>query len=140
MLLAYRAALASPHVHAAAIEATEFPQLADEMGVYAVPAVVIDGEQRYAGAVPERVFVERLLAAAGLVRLEHVPRGRIDRLARRAESVGRMARLGRYKLWIVVAIVLFVIGVVLPLSCSTAPEAARIGTGTGPSPSRPCLN
>ena len=62
MLLAYRTALASPRVRAAAIEASEFPQLADRKGVYAVPAVVIDGEQRYAGAVPERVFVERLLA------------------------------------------------------------------------------
>ena len=65
MLLAYRAALASPRVRAAAIEATEFPQLADEHDVYAVPAIVIDGEQRYAGAVPERIFVERLLAALG---------------------------------------------------------------------------
>jgi len=65
VLLAYRAALASPRVHAAAIEASEFPQLADEHGVHAVPAVVIDGEHRYAGAVPERVFVDRLLAALG---------------------------------------------------------------------------
>jgi predicted DsbA family dithiol-disulfide isomerase len=65
VLLAYRAALASPRVRASAIEATEFPQLADEMGVYAVPAIVIDGEHRYAGAVPEHVFVERLLAAVG---------------------------------------------------------------------------
>ncbi len=63
VLLAYRAALASPHVHAAAIESTEFPELADEHGVYGVPAIVIDGENRYAGAVPERIFVERLLAA-----------------------------------------------------------------------------
>jgi glutaredoxin-like protein len=65
VLLAYRAALASPRVRAAAIESTEFPRLAEEHGVYAVPAIVIDGEHRYAGAVPERVFVERLLAAAG---------------------------------------------------------------------------
>jgi len=64
VLLAYRTALASPRVHAAAIEASEFPRLAEENGVHAVPAIVIDGEQRYAGAVPERVFVERLLAAA----------------------------------------------------------------------------
>ena len=63
MLLAYRTALASPRVRAAAIESTEFPQLAEEHGVYAVPAIVIDGEHRYAGAVPERIFVERLLAA-----------------------------------------------------------------------------
>ncbi len=59
------AALASPRVRAAAIESTEFPLLAEEHGVYAVPAIVIDGEHRYAGAVPERLFVERLLAAVG---------------------------------------------------------------------------
>jgi glutaredoxin-like protein len=65
VLLAYRAALASPRVRAAAIESTEFPALAEQHGVYAVPAIVIDGEHRYDGAVPEPVFVERLLAAAG---------------------------------------------------------------------------
>ncbi len=64
MLLAYRCALASPRVSAAAIEATEFPQLADEKDVWAVPKVVIDGVPRYEGSVPEPVFVQRLLAAA----------------------------------------------------------------------------
>ncbi len=63
MLLAYRCALASPRVSAAAIEATEFPQLADEKDVWAVPKVVIDGVPRYEGSVPEPVFVQRLLAA-----------------------------------------------------------------------------
>ena len=63
MLLAYRCALASPRVSAAAIEATEFPQLADEKDVFAVPKVVIDGVPRYEGSVPEPVFVQRLLAA-----------------------------------------------------------------------------
>lgn len=65
MLLAYRCALASAHVSAAAIEATEFPAFADEKDVWAVPKVVIDGVPRYEGAVPEQVFVQRLLAAAG---------------------------------------------------------------------------
>ena len=63
MLLAYRAALASPRVRAAAIEATEFPSLADEHSVLAVPTVLM-GKARYEGAVPERIFVQRLLAAA----------------------------------------------------------------------------
>jgi hypothetical protein len=63
VLLAYRAALASPRVRAAAIEATEFPALAEEHSVLAVPTIVI-GKSRYEGAVPERVFVQRLLAAA----------------------------------------------------------------------------
>ena len=63
MLLAYKAALASPRVRAAAIEATEFPALADAMDVYSVPAIVIDGVPRYEGSVPERVFFQRLQAA-----------------------------------------------------------------------------
>ena len=64
MLLAYRAALASPKITAAAIESTEFPALADSMDVWAVPRVVVNGVPQWDGAVPERVFVERLLAPA----------------------------------------------------------------------------
>jgi len=64
VLMAYRAALASPRVTAAAVEATEFPALADAMEVYSVPAIVIDGVPRYDGAVPERVFFQRLLEYA----------------------------------------------------------------------------
>jgi len=52
-------------VRAAAIEATEFPALADSMDVWAVPKIVVEGVPRYEGAVPERVFVSRLLEAAG---------------------------------------------------------------------------
>jgi hypothetical protein len=62
VLLAYRAAAASPHVTAAAIEATEFPSYADRHGVYAVPKVVVNGAASWEGAVPERLFVERLVA------------------------------------------------------------------------------
>jgi alkyl hydroperoxide reductase subunit AhpF len=64
VLLAYRAAAASPRVTATAVEATEFPALADRHGVLAVPKVVVNGEPLVEGAVPERVFVERLVAAA----------------------------------------------------------------------------
>jgi hypothetical protein len=64
VLLAYKAALASPRIRASAIEATEFPQLADEMEVWAVPRIVVNGVPQWDGAVPERVFVERILAPA----------------------------------------------------------------------------
>ncbi len=67
MLLAYKAALASPRVTAAAVEATEFPALADAMDVYAVPKIVVDGVPRYEGSVPERVFFQRLAAAVGSI-------------------------------------------------------------------------
>jgi hypothetical protein len=62
VLLAYKAALASPRIRAAAIEATEFPRLADEMDVWAVPRIVVNGVPQWDGSVPERVFVERILA------------------------------------------------------------------------------
>jgi len=62
VLLAYKTALASPRVTAAAIEATEFPQLADAMDVWAVPRIVVDGVPQWDGAVPERVFLDRILA------------------------------------------------------------------------------
>ncbi len=62
MLLAYRAALASPRITASAIEATEFPTLADEMDVWSVPRIVVNGVPQWDGAVPERVFLDRVLA------------------------------------------------------------------------------
>jgi hypothetical protein len=64
VLLAYRAALASPRIRAAAIEATEFPALADSLDVWAVPRIVVNGVPQWDGAVPERVFLDRLLAPA----------------------------------------------------------------------------
>jgi hypothetical protein len=64
VLLAYRCALVQPLVAASAVEAGEFPADADRHGVLAVPAVVVDGRQRWTGNVAERVFVERLVAAA----------------------------------------------------------------------------
>lgn len=64
MLLAYRCALASPNVTAAAVEATEFAADADRHGIVSVPAIVIDGRLHYTGAVPEHAFVQRLLSAA----------------------------------------------------------------------------
>jgi hypothetical protein len=63
VLLAFRCALASEHIAATAIEANEFPRLSQEMGVYAVPRIIVDGEPRWDGAVPEPEFLRRILAA-----------------------------------------------------------------------------
>jgi hypothetical protein len=63
VLLAYRCALASERVSAAAIEANECPRLADEMEVWAVPRIVVDGVPQWDGSVPEPVFLERILTA-----------------------------------------------------------------------------
>jgi predicted thioredoxin/glutaredoxin len=62
VLLAYRFALASERVTATAIEANEFPQLSQELGVWAVPRIVVDGEPRWDGSVPEPEFLRRILA------------------------------------------------------------------------------
>ena len=65
VLQAYRCALASPRVSAAAVEATEFAAAADRHGVVSVPATVLNGRLAWVGALPESMFVERLLLAAG---------------------------------------------------------------------------
>jgi predicted DsbA family dithiol-disulfide isomerase len=64
VLLAMKCALASPRVTATAIEANEFPRLAEEMEVWAVPRIVVNGAPQWDGAVPERVFLQRVLSAA----------------------------------------------------------------------------
>ena len=64
MLLAYKTALASPRVRAAAIEASQFPALADSLDVAAVPRIVVNGVPQWDGAVPEQVFVDRILSPA----------------------------------------------------------------------------
>jgi predicted phage tail protein len=64
VLLAYRAAVASPRVTAAAVEATEFPALADRFAVMAVPKTVLDDQALFEGAVGEAVFIRSLLTAA----------------------------------------------------------------------------
>jgi len=63
VLLAYRCAFASARVSATAIEANEFPQLAQEMEVWAAPRIVVDGEPRWDGAVPEAEFLRRILSS-----------------------------------------------------------------------------
>jgi hypothetical protein len=62
VLLAYKTALASPRITASAIEATEFPALADSMDVWSVPRIVVNGVPQWDGSVPERVFLDRVLA------------------------------------------------------------------------------
>jgi hypothetical protein len=63
VLLAYRCALASERVTATGIEANEFPQLAQELEVWAVPRIVVDGRPGWEGSVPEPEFLRRILAA-----------------------------------------------------------------------------
>jgi hypothetical protein len=67
VLLAYKLSYASERVTATAIEANEFPQLAQEMQVWAVPRIVVDGEPRGAGSAAGQAGGARLKAWDGAV-------------------------------------------------------------------------
>jgi hypothetical protein len=56
-------AFASPLVTAAAVEATEFPDLARRYRVSAVPKTIVNGETEILGALPQGAFVEQALGA-----------------------------------------------------------------------------
>lgn len=62
--LAHEIALASPHVTAYAIEATEYPDLARRYRVTGVPKTIIDDRIEILGAVPEEEFIKQTLEAA----------------------------------------------------------------------------
>jgi len=53
-------------VRADIVEASEFPALAEQYNVYAVPKVVINETTEFVGAQPEPQFVEYVAAAAGV--------------------------------------------------------------------------
>jgi len=56
-------ALASPRVRSTAVEAQEFPELAQRYEVSAVPKIVLNERVEFMGAVPEQMFLEAVLAA-----------------------------------------------------------------------------
>jgi glutaredoxin-like protein len=56
---AYRLALASTHIQAAAVEISEFPRLAQQLGVRAVPFTVIGERAAIAGALDETQLAEQ---------------------------------------------------------------------------------
>ena len=49
-------------MRATAIEANEFPRLAEEMEVWAVPRIAVNGVPQWDGSVPERTFLQRVLS------------------------------------------------------------------------------
>jgi len=52
-------------VRADIVEASEFPALAQQYNVYAVPKTVINETQEIVGALPEPDFVRAVVAAVG---------------------------------------------------------------------------
>ncbi len=59
--LAHQLAMASPWVTAEMIEAAEFPHLASRDQVMAVPKTVIEGVGAFEGALPEPLYVEKIV-------------------------------------------------------------------------------
>lgn len=59
--LAQQLAMASPWVTAEMIEAVEFPHLANRDQVMAVPKTVIEGVGAFEGALPEPLYVEKIV-------------------------------------------------------------------------------
>jgi Thioredoxin domain len=64
--LANRMALASPNVSAVTVEANEFPQLSQRFAVRGVPQTVVNQAGAFAGAMPEEMYVGRILELAGI--------------------------------------------------------------------------
>jgi predicted DsbA family dithiol-disulfide isomerase len=61
--LAQHMAVASPRVRAECIEANEFPEMAQQYRVSAVPKIVINDRVEFEGALPERDFLGAVLQA-----------------------------------------------------------------------------
>ena len=56
-------AMESDQITAEAIEATEFPDLAGQYRVMAVPRTIVNEDTVIEGAMPESMFVQRILDA-----------------------------------------------------------------------------
>lgn len=61
---AFRLALASAHVEAAAIEINEFPRLGQQLGIQGVPVTVLNNETSIVGALDEDDLVDAVLKVA----------------------------------------------------------------------------
>jgi glutaredoxin-like protein len=62
VIMAHEMAWSNPRIRAYAVEATEFPDLAQQYRVTGVPKTVVDGRTEILGAIPEDAFVEQALA------------------------------------------------------------------------------
>ena len=62
-MLAHRLAMESDWIRADAVEATEFPHLANKYEVFGVPRTVINETIHVEGAVPEAMLVNEILKA-----------------------------------------------------------------------------
>ena len=75
MRLAQHMAIASPHITAQSIDATEFPELSQRYQVMAVPKIVINDAVEFEGALPERDFLGAVLKAVAAPATEPAAEG-----------------------------------------------------------------
>jgi glutaredoxin-like protein len=61
--MAHQMAMSSPHITAEVIEANEFQDLTEQYNVYGVPKIIVNDRVEFEGAVPEKVFLGKVLAA-----------------------------------------------------------------------------
>ncbi len=61
MLLAHKMAMESDKIVAESIEANEFPDLSRKYNVMAVPRTVVNDREVIEGAMPESMFIQRVL-------------------------------------------------------------------------------
>ena len=73
VVMAYRLALASPHISAEGVEVSEFPELGERFAVMGVPKTVIDELIHVEGAVPEPMLLEKLGQAMLAEATRYVP-------------------------------------------------------------------
>lgn len=71
-MLAHKLAMASEHITADMVEATEFPHLANKYQVYGVPRIVINEVIHIEGAVPEQQMVKELMQVMDDQRMEEL--------------------------------------------------------------------
>ena len=64
--VAHAIAQESSFVTADVVEVQEYPQLSQAYGVRGVPQTVINNSVSFTGAVPESVFIQRVLEAVGV--------------------------------------------------------------------------
>ena len=60
---AHQLAMENKLINAAMVEANEFPELSKKYNVYAVPKVVINEKVQFEGALPENMFLNKVLSA-----------------------------------------------------------------------------
>ncbi len=71
--LAHKLAMASDLITAEGVSSEEFPELANQFGVMAVPKTVINDRHSFEGALPEPAFVQQVLRGASSSGLIIVP-------------------------------------------------------------------